>query len=813
MWETTAAALCFPRPPPPPGHSWWALCAAFAIQLCNELDFLGFKKEKKGVRRDERKKNTILSLGREIRAGPSLPPTQHVSALLMPASAGGGRPAATKARHAPKRAASPPSPDADDPNLTAAPPAEGGAAFHALMAGFKRTARKKARAGPVARGGIAAAAPVRGPATPAGAPAPRQGINEATMSPTRAEGAGAGPAPAPRRRGHLPSPPPDDTPTAPDPSDAFLGAQLAADAVASLDAGGDRLAPDSGAPVAPQWGPRARWLVAGAPLPRPPASLAEAGVRPRVVAHWHEVRARDGVDQAGGGGDDTPPSLSLLPTASASALFTALRSYKDVLYTARTPPTHRASPVGGRDADGDALLLHIAAHIAAAATRVRRGNEREKAVRDGGAAADDDTPRDQGFARAKVLLLLPLRSTAHAATLRLAALLQRETRADSVQGKARFEDEYGPGSDGEEEGEEAGGERGGRGSRLPPDAAALFSGNSDDHFRFGIRVTRGAVKLYADFTDADIIVASPLGVVTYLEGGGPAAADALTGIELIALDRADVAARQNWAHVLTVLDAVNRLPTAVAPGLNIMRVRESALAGWSRATRQLILTTAYPTPPLVAAFAAAARSHAGRARLDVAPEGVLASAPPLVQLAFERVPGDEADDPTATADARACHFAAVVWPRLATAGASGILIFVPSYFDYVRVKKHFKSVNEPIADMGEYIAPRDAARARTRFREGAPRVALLTEWSHFYHRSVVRGVSHALFYGVPDDPRFYSDVVSWVGARGRAVGDAPAGGRATTLFTRLDALALERVVGRDRAKRMVKGDEAVYVFC
>ena len=733
----------------------------------------------------------------------------------MPTPAGGGgRPAVTKARHAPKRAASPPSPSPGDPDLPAAPPAEGGAAFHALMAGFKRAARKKARAGAPERGSIAAAAPVRGPATPAGAPVPRQGGNGETQPPTRAEGAGADAAPAPRRRGRAPSPPPDGAPTAPDPSDAFLSAQLTADAVAALDAGGGKLAPDPGAPVAPEWGPRARWLVAGGPLPRPPASLAEAGVRPRVVAHWHEVRARDGVGNAGGCDDATPPSLSLLPTPSASALFTALRSYKDVLYTARTPPTHRASPVGGRDADGDALLLHIAAHIAAAATHVRRGNEREREGREGGAdaVADDDTPRDQGFARAKVLLLLPLRSTAHAATLRLAALLQSETRADSVQGKARFEEEYGPGSDGEDE-EEAGGERGGRGARLPPDAAALFAGNADDHFRLGVRVTRGAVKLYADFTDADVIVASPLGVATYLEAGGAAAADALAGVEIIAIDRADVAARQNWAHVLTVLDAVNRLPTAVAPGLNIMRVRESALAGWSRATRQLVMTTAYPTPPLVAVFASGAKSHAGRARLDVVPAGVLAGAPPLVQLAFERVTGDEADDPTTTADARARHFAAAVWPRLATAGASGILIFVPSYFDYVRVKKHFKSVSEPVADMGEYVAPRDAARARTRFREGAPRVALLTERSHFYHRAVVRGVTHALFYGVPDDPRFYSDAVSWVGARGRAVGDAPAGGRATTLFTRLDALALERVVGRDRAKRMVKGDEAVYVFC
>jgi U3 small nucleolar RNA-associated protein 25 len=438
---------------------------------------------------------------------------------------------------------------------------------------------------------------------------------------------------------------------------------------------------------------------------------------------------------------------------------------------------------------------------------VRRGNETVA----GGGGGDDDAPRDQGFARAKVLLLLPLRSLAHAAVLRLAALLQRETRADSVQGKARFEAEYGPGSDDDDDEASRHAHR-----RHPPpaDHAALFGGNADDHFRCGLRVTRGAVKIFADFESADVIIASPLGLATYLEAGGPPAADALAGIELVVFDRADVAARQNWAHARAAFAALNRLPTATPPSLDIMRVRESALAGWARATRQVVVTTAYVTPAVGALFASAARSHAGRARLDLPPGGVLAAAPPLVQLAFERVPGDAAADPRAGADARFAHFTATVWPRLAAAGpAPGLLLFIPSYYDYVRLKKFFKDAAVPVADMGEYVPPRDAARARTRFAAGAPRLALLTERSHFYHRAVVRGMAHALFYAPPDDARFYAEVVAWVGARGRAVGDAPAGGRATALFSPLDALALERVVGRERAKRMVKGKEAAYVFC
>lgn len=66
---------------------------------------------------------------------------------------------------------------------------------------------------------------------------------------------------------------------------------------------------------------------------------------------------------------------------------------------------------------------------------------------------------------------------------------------------------------------------------------------------------RGAVKLYADFLQADIIVASPIALATLLAEpdqdaeGGPA--DFLSSIEIVVVDRADVLLMQNWAHVVT----------------------------------------------------------------------------------------------------------------------------------------------------------------------------------------------------------------------------------------------------------------------
>ena len=435
------------------------------------------------------------------------------------------------------------------------------------------------------------------------------------------------------------------------------------------------------------------------------------------------------------------------------------------------------------------------------------------------------------------------------------------------------------------------------------------------------------MTLYSNFDDSDIIVASPLGLATYLQSGGisdktmagaadgggekkkkpsakeraravASAADCLSSLEIVVVDRADALLMQNWAHVASLLgSSINNLPRS-PPVCDVMRVREAHLSGLSRKTRQLIVLSSFTSPAVVAAWSGAAASVAGRARLVARRGGAaLEAAPVPVQLSFERVrpaaaaaaaasaPSASASTSAATVDAEArfAHFASVAWPRLCGKAAfggegafsssspsssssstppPGLLLFVPSYFDYVRVKKFLRAKSVPVADMGEYVPPREAARARTAFfargvgRGGAgaepvfgtttdsskkPPVALLTERSHFFHRAVVRGVSAAFFYQLPDHPKFFEEVVSWVGKRKkkktkrRSKGEGGGGGegggesdsddddggeafehvpgRAEALFYSVDALALERVVGTERCKRMLKGTEPAYVFC
>lgn len=69
-----------------------------------------------------------------------------------------------------------------------------------------------------------------------------------------------------------------------------------------------------------------------------------------------------------------------------------------------------------------------------------------------------------------------------------------------------------------------------------------------------IGICRGAVKLYADFFQSDIIVASPIALATKIaeaEGKTSEEIDFLSSIEVAIAARCDVMQMQNWQHVRT----------------------------------------------------------------------------------------------------------------------------------------------------------------------------------------------------------------------------------------------------------------------
>lgn len=77
-----------------------------------------------------------------------------------------------------------------------------------------------------------------------------------------------------------------------------------------------------------------------------------------------------------------------------------------------------------------------------------------------------------------------------------------------------------------------------------------------------------------------------------------------------------------------------------------------------------------------------------------------------------------------------------VLPQYKDAAMSHTLIYVPSYFDYVRLRNHMKKEELNFASISEYSGKAEVSRARNFFRRGDKHFVLFTERFHFYKRSV-----------------------------------------------------------------------------
>lgn len=87
-----------------------------------------------------------------------------------------------------------------------------------------------------------------------------------------------------------------------------------------------------------------------------------------------------------------------------------------------------------------------------------------------------------------------------------------------------------------------------------------------------------------------------------------------------------------------------------------------------------------------------------------------------------------------------CRFQAFVdkvLPQYRDSIMSHTLIYIPSYFDYVRLRNYMKKEEMNFASICEYSSKSEVSRARHFFQKGETQFVLFTERFHFYKRSVL----------------------------------------------------------------------------
>ena len=486
-------------------------------------------------------------------------------------------------------------------------------------------------------------------------------------------------------------------------------------------------------------------------------------------------------------------ALKLVPRLDGVAANVAsdIFCYKDVLFPQRT--------LENAELLRKLSCIHSVNHVLKTRDKVIKNNDRLAKHE----SSEELELRDQGFTRPKVLILLPTRNSCVRYVDSVVSICEPEQQEN----KKRFQDSYGNGEDLSP-------------PDKPPDFRDLFAGNNDDMFRLGLKFTRKAMKFFSPFYNSDIIIASPLGLRMAIGGDDPKKKedhDFLSSIEIVLVDQADAMAMQNWEHVDFIFDHLNLQPKETH-GCDFSRVKYWYLNHQAKHLRQTILLSTFNFPGLNKVYTKSLANIAGKVKYNKKVEGAIVNIGTLAKQNFSRF---NCTTPSSEPDDRFNYFTTAIVPLLAKShleSRKGVLVFIPSYADFVRVRNYFASSpdteNISFGSISEYTSVQEVARARSHFQSARHSVLLYTERVHHFRRYKLNGVKSVIMYSLPDNPVFYEEIVGGFLQGSIAAGKLSArDASARVLFSPLDVLKLERVVGSSRFVSMAKdriGDTFVF---
>ncbi|XP_057651506.1 U3 small nucleolar RNA-associated protein 25 homolog [Diorhabda carinulata] len=468
-------------------------------------------------------------------------------------------------------------------------------------------------------------------------------------------------------------------------------------------------------------------------------------------------------------------------------MFSIINNYQDFYYPERT--------FSNSEEIRYIYCVHAVNHILKTRLKVIHHNAR--------LTKKDEIPeefRDQCLVRPKVLVILPFKDAAYKTIQIIISLIISEDKGN-VMNKNRFIEDY-------------------TGKELffpkknpkPEDYELLFQGNTSDDFKIGITVTKKSLKLYSDFYSSDIIVASPLGLRTIIgaEGESERDYDFLASIELLIMDQTDIFLMQNWDHIIHILNHLHMQPKS-SHGTDFSRVRLWSLNGWAKYYRQTLIFSSNNLPEINAIFNKKCHNYAGKVKVINPVElGCISQVVVQVPHVFQRFDCQNAAE---AIDSRFEFFINTILPQQKESLMKHTLIYIPSYFDYVRVRNYFKKEDISFVQICEYSKDGKVARARDMFYHGDAHFLLYTERFHFFHRKRIKGIKHILFYQLPTFPNFYSEICNLLQ---ETILNKKSSGLSnlsvSVMYSKYDVFQLSAIIGVEKSRKMLHSDRKVHMM-
>lgn len=513
----------------------------------------------------------------------------------------------------------------------------------------------------------------------------------------------------------------------------------------------------------------------------------------------------------------------------------------------------------------DYYLLHAMNHLMKTRDRILNNNEKktlyEKRIKEGSNDEENDDGiepeyRDQGYTRPKILILLPSRNFAYTVVSKLIDNLQME----NVENKKKFKTQF---YDSSKISDRVYHSR-------PKDFEEYFDGNTSDLFVLGIKYTRKTLKLYSPLEQSDIIVASPIGLLKLynkIESQAPKKKvdkndknnegmknNFLSSIEMCILDKAEGMMMQNWSNVTDILKKhLNQTPKEFI-NVDFSRIRMWAINEQSQYLTQFMCFDKYTTPEMISLVKGSKNVLSGSTSyIPLEQMSVIDSTNyKLYQLGlvnkferlkqtFMRFDFDEssiANEP----EKRFEFFKNVVLPQMNKSSYKyGTLVYIPSYFDYLRVKKYLNDESSiSFVAIDEYSSNSRLTRNRALFKNKANTATLMlyTERLHFYKRFDLKGVRNVIFYQLPSDPDFYQQVLEFVANEKLRVDTEKSNTKINTaedgddsdeeedqeddldlnlcmvrsIYSKLDAMRFGPIVGTNNVARLARGANELTEF-